>query len=214
MYAPSPGKQHHLAFSPRTSTIDELSPLAGTVGIELVPQTLALMAGSPTDSGSAAQQQAAVGADTQTASAPAEKQQQKQPGPQEGSQQQPLAAMLSDEESTAHQQLGEASRGRQSGVSSNLAVIEGQVTAAVGSEHTSQQHKELQHYSHESGSAHGHESDDEHAVLIAVSEGQPCDKDQRQMQASEAKMSKQQSAAAERQRVWYKERAVQLTILG
>ena len=212
MYASSPGKQHHLALSPHTSTIDEMSPLAGTVGIELVPQTLALMADNHTDSGSSIQPQ--TGSDTQTASAPAEKQQQQQLGPQEGSQQQPLAAMLSDEESNVSQQLGEASRGRQSGVGSNSAVIEGQATAAVGSEHTSQQHQELQHHSHESGSADGHEADDEHAVLLAVSHGQPCDKDQRHAQAPEAKMSKQQSAAAERQRVWYKERAVQLTILG
>ena len=199
-----------------TSTIDELSPLAGTVGIELVPQTLALMAGSRTDSVSAIQQQAA-GMDTQTASAPADKQQQQQPRPQEGLQQQPLAELSGDEAPVVHQQVREVSHGSHLADGSDPALIESEATAAVDSEHIS--HHEPQHWAHGSGSASrqhdpGCESDDEHAVLIAACEDQSRDNDQGQIQAPEAKMSKQQSAAAERQRVWYKERAVQLTILG
>ena len=198
--------------------MDELSPLAGSVGIELVPQTLSVMAGSHTDSESATQQQT----DTQTASAPppAEKQQQQQPQPQEGFQQQLLAEMPSHEEPAVHQQAGVAPHGSQlANNSGNSVLIEGQATAEEDSGLTSQQHKELPYQPHESDSPYGqhesrHESDDMHAVLIAASEDQSCDDHQGQMQAPEAKMSKQQSAAAERQRVWYKERAVQLTILG
>ena len=201
-----------------TATTDELSPLAGTVGIELVPQTLALTAGSQADSGSATQQRAA-GANTQTASAPAEKQQQQQPRPQEWSQQQPLAETPRDEAPIVHQQSREASHGSHLADGSDPALVESEATAVVDSECTSQQHIELQHWSHGSGSASrqhesGHDSDDEHAVLIAANEHQSCDDNQGPLQAPEANMSKQQSAAAERQRVWYKEQAVQLTILG
>ncbi len=53
-----------------------------------------------------------------------------------------------------------------------------------------------------------HESDSEHAVLVA---------DNKELQShgpSEQKQSRQEAAAVDRQRVWYKERQVQLTILG
>lgn len=218
MHAASPGKQHHQALSSCTSTIEELSPLAGTVGIELVPQTLALMASSQTESSSATQQPA-KDVNTQPASAPAGNQQQQQPRPQEGSQQHHLAEMLSDEEADVYQQVGVASHGTRFADSSDPA-SEGQATAVlVGYEHNSQQHKEPPYQSHGSGSPSGqhecgHESDDEHAVLIAASQDRSCDNDEGQMQGHEAKMSKPQSAAAERHRLWYKERAVQLTILG
>ena len=60
---------------------------------------------------------------------------------------------------------------------------------------------------------HRHESDDEHAVLIADREAQ-CDHVSEQASAADQGTSKKASAAADRQRVWYKERDVQLTILG
>ncbi len=53
-----------------------------------------------------------------------------------------------------------------------------------------------------------HETDSEHAVLMADSEElQP-------HSPGEQKQSRQEAAAVDRQPVWYKERQVQLTILG
>ena len=51
-------------------------------------------------------------------------------------------------------------------------------------------------------------SGSQHAVVIADSE------DAHLKMAAEQQQSKQEAAVADRQRVWYKERQVQLTILG
>lgn len=216
MYAHSPGKQHHMAPSPHTSPMDELSPLAGTVGIELVPQSLALMAGNHTDSASATQQQA-IGSDSRDAPPPPAEQQQQQT--RKGLQQTSLVDGLPSGggEPAVHQQVGKAPHRSHSASTADAALKEAQATATVGSEDTSQQglQQQQQHQSCKADSPSGRESDDdEHAVLIASSEDQPCDNNRGHMQASEPQLTKKQSAAAERQRVWYKERAVQLTILG
>lgn len=219
MYAPSPGKQPSMASSPHTSPMDELSPLAGTVGIELVPQSLALMAGKHSDSASATQQEA-IGSDPQAVPPPpAEKQQQQQQQTPEGLQQNFLGDDLPSDgvESGVHQQSRQALHSSHSASATGTASKQAQATAAVGAEDTSQQGLQLQqHQSYAAeDSPSGRESDnDEHAVVIAASEHQPCDINQGQMQASEPQLTKKQSAAAERQRVWYKERAVQLTIFG
>ena len=215
MHGTTSGK-HHLTSSPRTSTTDELSPLAGTVGIELVPQTLALTAGSYINSASATEQQAA-GADT--AQTPAEEEQQ----PRGGSQEDASADSLAGEGSVLHQQSGETSHVSHGGRPVDIpgrASEQGQASPAVESTHTSQQHNEQQQQRDSHGpygqqdSAHDDDDDDEHAVLIAASESQPRDGVFEQAKVPNSTMSKKPSAASERQRVWYKERAVQLTILG
>ena len=223
--------------------MDELSPLAGTVGIELVPQSSALMAGNHADSASATQQRAAsldpqpappqstaqqqqqqqgtAVMDTQKVSTPPGVRPQQQQQQTQGGLQQTCLADDSPSSGGApgvDQQLGLALHSTHSTSTTDAASKEAQATAAVGSKDTSQQGLELQQRpSCEADSrSSGHDSDDdEHAVLIASSEDQPCDTNPGQMQASnETQLTKKQSAAAERQRVWYKERAVQLTILG
>ena len=136
MHSAEPGKWSSVA-----ATIDELSPMAGTVGIELVPQTLVTMSASQSTEPSIEQA--------------------------------PTAAVVP------------------SGQQDNLQ----DVISASGSSQADQD-------------AQMHESDSEHAVLVADSE---------ELQShgpSEQKQSRQEAAAVDRQRVWYKERQVQLTILG
>ena len=135
MHSAEPGKWSSVA-----ATIDELSPMAGTVGIELV-QTLVTMSASQSTEPSIEQA--------------------------------PTAAVVP------------------SGQQDNLQ----DAISASGSSQADQD-------------AQMHESDSEHAVLLA---------DSKELQShgpSEQKQSRQEAAAVDRQRVWYKERQVQLTILG
>ncbi|DBA69909.1 TPA: hypothetical protein ACH3X2_012406 [Trebouxia sp. C0005] len=136
MHSPEPGKWSSVA-----ATIDELSPMAGTVGIELVPQTLVTISASQ--------------------------------GTEPSSEQTATAAI--------------ASSGQQDDLQDAIS--------ASGSSQANQDAKM-------------HESDSEHAVLMADSEElQP-------QGPGEQKQSRREAAAVDRQRVWYQERQVQLTILG
>ncbi len=133
MHSPEPGKWSSVAAP--------LSPMAGTVGIELVPQTLVTISASQ--------------------------------GTELSNEQMPTAAI--------------ASSGQQDDLQDAIS--------ASGSSQVNQD-------------AQMHELDCEHAVLMADSEElQP-------QGPGEQKQSRQEAAAIDRQRVWYKERQVQLTILG
>ena len=135
MHSAEPGKWSSVA-----ATIDELSPMAGTVGIELV-QTLVTMSASQSTEPSIEQA--------------------------------PTAAVVP------------------SGQQDDLQ----DAVSASGSSQANQD-------------AQMHESDSEHAVLMADSEElQP-------QGPGEQKQSRREAAALDRQRVWYKERQVQLTIIG
>lgn len=208
---------------PRAS-LDTLNPLAGTVGIELVPQTLLLTADSLASSASSPTEQST---DAPTASPLAQKQSADTPtasllaqGQQFG--EQPHDKCFTDlpgvAESALHGQLGEATDSDGTVISGRTSTA-GQVSEVVGPEHAKQQQQQQQH---SKGDLHSmdeqedtgrDESDDEHAVLIAASEDQSSDVPE-QTKVLEPTVSKKRSAAAERQRVWYKERAVQLTIFG
>ncbi len=134
MHSAEPGKWSSVA-----ATIDELSPMAGTVGVELVPQTLVTMSASQ--------------------------------GTEPSSEQMPTAAVVP------------------SGQQSHLQ------DANSGCSQADQD-------------AQMHESDSDHALLMADSEElQP-------QGPSQQKQSRREAAVVDRQRVWYKERQVQLTILG
>ncbi|DBA90651.1 TPA: hypothetical protein ACH3X1_003874 [Trebouxia sp. C0004] len=136
MHSPEPGK-----WSSGAATINELSPMAGTVGIELVPQTLVTISASQ--------------------------------GTGPISEQTPTAAIASSSQQDDLQD-------------------------AISASGSSQANQDAQ--THESGS--------EHAVLMA-------DRQELQPQGpGEQKQSRREAAALDRQRVWYKERQVQLTILG
>lgn len=138
MYSAEPSKWS--LATPAAPTIDELCPMAGTVGIELVPQSLVTISASQGISPSSGQV-----SEAQTVS--------------HGQHDDPQGARSASKPDQAHQDAVESS----------------------GSEH---------------------------AVLIADSE------DAHLKAAAEQKHSKQEAAVADRQRVWYKERQVQLTILG
>ena len=125
-------------------TIDELSPMAGTVGIELVPQSLVLT--------SVPQQKDSDGN---------------------------LSPALT------------SSSGQHDEVTNSLAVTE----SPFPEPEQAQQ-------------AYAHVFEDEQAVLIAE------DADASLEDPPKQKQSKHGAAALDRQRVWYKERPVQLTILG
>ena len=202
-----------------------LSPLAGTVGIELVPQTLALTAGGLHSSASMSQEQSA---DTPIVSAPTQEQSTDTPiasGPtqerqlQEQSHDQGVTGALGVGEPAMHGQSGGATHGDLT-VTSDRSPAGSPASIVLSSKHaTQQQQQQQQHSKRTSHSMDEQEdtgrdvSDDEHAVLIAASEDHSGDVPE-QLKDDKPAMSKKQSAAAERQRVWYKERAVQLTILG
>ena len=201
-----------------------LDPLAGTVGIELVPQTLALTAGGRHSSASLSQEQLA---DTPMVSAPTQEQSTDTPiasGPtperqlQEQSHDQGVTDALGVGEPAMHGQLGGATHGDLA-VTSDRSPAGSQASIVLSSKHATQQQQQQQHSKRASHSRDEQEdtgrdeSDDEHAVLIAASEDHSGDVPE-QLKDGKPTMSKKQSAAAERQRVWYKERAVQLTILG
>ena len=138
MYSAEPSKWS--LATPAAPTIDELCPMAGTVGIELVPQSLVTISASQGISPSSGQV-----SEAQTVS--------------HGQHDDPQGAQPASKPDQAHQDAVESS----------------------GSQH---------------------------AVVIADSE------DAHLKMAAEQQQSKQEAAVADRQRVWYKERQVQLTILG
>lgn len=143
MYSAEPDKWK--ASVPTGPTIDELAPMAGAVGIELVPQSLVITSADQVTNSAGTLQPASVTA-------------------------------LNGQH---HDPSGSQSDAETEGAEPEQAQ---QVSA--------------------------HESDDEHAVLIAETEETATEG------AVEKKQSRQEAIAADRQRVWYKERQVQLTILG
>lgn len=185
------------------ASIDKLNPLAGTVGIELVSQTLALTAASLSSSASREERSA----DTFTASPLAQVQQLSQGK---------VSVDLSRVGGSAMGQSGEAAHSDVTDTSDRSSTG-GQASSVVDSEHSTQQQQQHlgEHDSHSTyiGKETVCESDDEHAVLIAASEDHFHDVPEKKEVAYQ-RLSRKQRAAAERQRVWYKERAVQLTILG
>lgn len=162
--------------------------MAGTVGIELVPQSLALLANACLEP------------------QPAEDQQSRQER-DEGPHMSDAATPSVNQES---QEMSYSSH------PADLPVH----YSPDGDDHptTAIAHEQVQESSkHDSDRPHAnhqeHEEDDEHAVLIAANEDDPQNEPQ-QGSALGQRKSRQQGAAADRQRIWYKERAVQLTILG
>ena len=187
MYAQSYHKP--TAASPRTATIDELRPMAGTVGIELAPQSLALLANASSELQPAEDQQPQqVCHDSANMSDAAM--------PSVGQQSLELSSISHHADLPLH----------------NLPDGDDDHPATANAEQVQQSSE------HDSDRPHAdhdpeHESDDEHAVLIAASEDELHDESQ-QGPSPVQKKSRQQGSAADRQRIWYNERAVQLTILG
>ena len=175
---------HSSSILKATPTLDELSPLAGTIGIELVPQSLVLTTDLPT-----------LKSQDKHTHEPAK--------------------LESPADGTA--KLGPQADGKDTGLELADMRNQQQDAAATGESVPASEaaFKDQQSGLMESETSitfgrldSAHASDDEAAVLIAHNA------ESSSSSSAENKQSKSEAAALDRQRVWYKERGVQLTILG